>query len=157
MPRLLKSKTVIDEIDSGLARAYPKEPFLREELEDVYQGLVNSLRWAVLRHAKAEADSGGLFKLDTLVTSEHFSTSFLTRDEIVNRIADTSGLEPEISSGVLSMLERFIHDQSMRYGSLEIEYVGTVTAESGGGYTIELSSDLRISPGMEMGRGLAAY
>ncbi|MGH9871197.1 MAG: hypothetical protein ACRD9S_01885 [Pyrinomonadaceae bacterium] len=153
----LKSNTVIDEIVSGLSRDYPDEPFLREEIEEVFQGLINSLRWAALRHARAGAESGGLFKLNRLVTSDHFSTSLLTRDEIVNRVANTSGLDTEISSSILAVLDSLIDDQLARYGSLDMEYVGTITKDSDKGYAIELSSDLRIAPGMDMGRGLAAY
>jgi hypothetical protein len=142
---------VASSVGEALMSRFPGEQFLPEELNGVYEAIVNSLRWAAIREAKYNSENGGLFKLELLETTDRFCTERMTREEIVARIKNTSGLDVEMSAAALSTVESIVDSIVYPKGDepaidLLLEFIGTIKGLEGYRYSIELTKQLSISP-----------
>ena len=137
---------------------FPEEDFLQEELYGVIRGVITSLRWAALEEAQDYCEEGKLTKpVDTIRTTEHFTHRSIGRQEIIDRIANTSGLDEEMSSQALTTIENAI-DGALEHDSIvEVELVGRIQSTPTHEYFIELDKNLQIKPhGSSEGTPLAA-
>ena len=129
------------------SQLFPEEVLLQEELYGVIRGLINSLRWAALEEAQDSCEEGKLTKsIDTIRTTEHFNSSRMGRPEIIDRIANTSGLNDEMSSHALTTIENEI-DNAFAFDSVvEVELIGRIQSTLTHEYFIELDKNLQIEP-----------
>ena len=143
-----KTIDLIFSIDKELKKSFPETQILAEEIEGVVQGLVNTVKWSVLRSAIEQAHGGLLGSgVGIVETSDSFSSSWMNREEILNRIENTSGLPEEISSEALKIIESIVAAVVAQGSVLEIEHIGQIRARKGGGYSIDLAKELQILSG----------
>lgn len=153
----LRVEDVVPFISRELELRYPDEQFLPDELEGVIQGLVNSVRWSVLRMAREQLQSGASdFTIESIVTSDLFSSRLMRRDEIVGRIENTSGLTEEMSEHSLRIVESVVRAVTDEGGIIEFEHIGLIRASQSGGYIIELDKEMTLRSGSKAGAVVGA-
>lgn len=153
-------KYFLTQLNDELSKKFPDEQFLYEELDGIMQGLINSVRWSALRFAQTRVEDGYLFKVESVETADHFCSEWMGREEIVDRIENTSGLPTDIASYALSLIEITIdnvvfHEKTPE--ALEIENLGTIQPGRNKEYIIDLGRELRVSPGIGLDGGLSAF
>lgn len=121
-------------IRDALQSVFTEEQFLNGELEGVVYGLVNSIRWTALRAAREQAINESQMvegaegkvilnnPIETLETVNRFSSKWMDRDEIVQRIENTSGLTTEMAEIGLRMIENVV-DQVIVIDRSEINII----------------------------------
>jgi len=106
MKELLMEDLIIH-LNDELGKSFPGEVFLREELEGVYQALINCV-WRSARKLHKQQPGDRLKSLDV---SKNFSTVQMKYSEIVNQVQNTSGLGSRMSSRALKVLEKRIGEE----------------------------------------------
>jgi hypothetical protein len=143
---LATRESLMNELERTLAEALPSSPNLALQASGTIQGLVNSLRWAVLASAGASAAGPRLQDpVLTLVTNDHFGSKWINRSQIVARIKVTAGISAFAAETVLQRLEHYVEEHLSAQGSVELAHIGRIE-RSGNGYAITLSDDLAIRP-----------
>jgi hypothetical protein len=140
-PKSVAEGDLVRTLDTALSTAFEDETFLPAEIDAVLQAFVTSIRWAVIRVA---GSGTSLRFVDTLHTDYTFSSAWMTRGEILNRIEDTSGLPPEAAETALTALEEFVTSELKVHQAVEIEDIGTVRRKPDGGLVIHLVPDLQF-------------
>jgi|GEM_PF-3160449 hypothetical protein len=159
--KVISVQLYIDTLMSNLHERYPNEQFLLEEIDAIIQALMNSISWSALRTAQAEAQNGIIVRpVEMLETVDHFCTNVMSREEIVSRISDTSGLSDEISVQALEIIESITDSMLGDAGQIFIEHIGTIFRHESGAYSIALAADVVIQPdsgkGVEIPRSASA-
>lgn len=133
-------------LNSALEREFPGEEFLEVELYAVFQALFGSLRWAALRNCKEISGSQGVTEdFAVLETTDHFSSKWLERQEIVDRIVHTSGLSQELSDAALRALESIIDNRLREFREpVDLEDIGRIEAHDLHAYRIEFAERLIV-------------
>lgn len=138
----LEMKDLISYLDEELGKRFADEQYLREELEGVLQGLVNSIRWSVL----ADFEISGVLTVDTLEVFKNFSSRWMKQEEVVSRLGATSGLTKEVASYALEAIQHKIEEILNHQPNVEIEHIGKVSLLGPERYIIELAEELKVHP-----------
>lgn len=112
---------LIARIRDALQYNFPDDQFLDGELEGVIHGLINSVRWTVIRAAREQTNNSQMREsaegkvtlnedIGTLETINRFSSRWMDREEIVYRIENTSGLSTEMAEVGLKMIENVVDE-----------------------------------------------
>src|SRR5689334_3033274 len=97
MPTLTVS-VLINRLSAVLAERFPNDEFSIEELQCIVRALISSVRWTALSEAKDAMKDGKLVEeIRTIRTNDHFASSSVSRNDILDRISYTSGLDRSIS------------------------------------------------------------
>lgn len=137
----LKIEALIAGLGAKLEEKFVGEQFLREELEAVLQGLVNSIRFSAIRFLERTNS----IHVDYLVISRDFSNESMKLSEIVDRIQNTSGLSKEMASYALTVIGETIEIEVKRERELDVEHIGRIKLLDQR-YNLELSEELRVHP-----------
>jgi hypothetical protein len=124
-----------------LNASFPEAEFVFAELDSIMIGLYNSIRWSIVRRADSEP---GRPVLD-LPTTDCFASPWMSRDEIVQRISDTSGLEDEMADIALRSIESAVRLSLSENDALAIPPLGVIT-KGRHGFVIELSDNFQLKP-----------
>jgi hypothetical protein len=148
---LVDWEMLMNELYRALVRSVPGEKFIPAEAQGVLQGLVHSLRSAVLMTAKEQARGVPLTQaVVTFETTDGFCSVRVDRTEIEACIQDASGISPKAARMALMWLERYVRARLVQTDAIYVDHIGRVRV-SGHGFRIELAPELQIHP-----RSLAA-
>lgn len=148
---LVDWEMLMNELYRALVRSVPGEKFIPAEAQGVLQGLVHSLRSAILMNAKEQARGLPLAQaVVTFETTDGFCSARVDRNEIEACIQDASGISAKAAQVALMWLERYVRARLVQTDVIDVDHIGRVRV-SGRGFRIELAPELQIHP-----RSLAA-
>src|ERR1039458_7872645 len=129
------------------------EDFLPAETDGVLYALLNSIRWSVLRFAAEQKNHNPSAPIQDLRTENVFSTKWVSREEIVNRIMDMSGFDKKIAELALTAIEDTVKMNLEKNGwIIEVEQIGIIKASN----PPDLSYEISLADGMKLGPALRA-
>ncbi|MEK6320821.1 MAG: hypothetical protein AABN33_03965 [Acidobacteriota bacterium] len=150
--RKYKLEDFIAALAYRLDTKYPEETVLEAELYASVQALFTSLRWTALRLAKKLLDGGLLGEgVSKLETTDHFASEWMSREEIVYRIMDTTGFNEEMSAYSLSAIEEIVdsalsEEAIVRGATVTIVGIGDIQSLGYPRYRINLVATLSVVP-----------
>ncbi len=124
---------LLPEVFDWHVKRYRRTDLLDVERTFVYEALLNSLRWTVLRRAADEASVSVSFSFQELRTTDRFAARWMARREIVDRIQHSSGLARSLANVALLLIEARVDLTlaSSADGEVVITSLGSIrTAES---------------------------
>lgn len=131
----LNTKDLMRVFEDALVTHYPQERFASAELAGIVQAVVNVVGWSALR--AAHTGKG----IRHISVRHDLSNEWMDREDILNQIESTSGLDAEMSELALGALGQRILNADVLF----IEHVGVVARREGGAYRLELSEELRLA------------
>lgn len=123
----LRLTELIPPLFDSAVQSHTQRVLLPAEKEAILIGVVNSMRWSVLRRARGVENSEQVFKVEYLETSDRFDNHWMPRSEIVNRLSVSSGLDVSLASLSLFFIEMRIDLFLMSNEDLFVEGLGTFT------------------------------
>jgi catabolite regulation protein CreA len=138
---------LLQKVLNELKERYPKESFLEEELQSIVRGLITSLRWIALEQAEQHTENGKLTtSVSSIVTSDHFALGATDRQNIIERIVYTSGLDEAMAKVALNTIENEVDNCISLGGVVEVEFIGEIRSATPPEYVIDLDESLQIKP-----------
>ena len=141
MANTIYAKQLIVGCWEHLSYRFPDEDFVFAELDGVLTGFYNSIRWSVLRRARQAPSQEAIIDLPT---TKDFASKWMGRDEIIDRIADTSGLEDTMAETCLTSIEVAVALSLAENETVAIPPIGVVT-KARRGYLIQLDKALQLN------------
>jgi hypothetical protein len=136
---VVKTEEIVETIAVALDAVEPDEVFAEPVLYLTLHGLFNGQQWAVTKNVRQLIDEGRFEGSFTVFeTSDHFSSQWMTREELVYCISDTSGLSEPYADIVLKTIEGIVDHYLERFSPVVIEFLGSIERLGPGGFRIEL-------------------
>jgi hypothetical protein len=107
-----------------LVQKYTSKVLLAPERESILHSLINSIQWTVLRQVREEKEKEGAPDyIDELRTSDRFTSKWMSRLEVVDRIEYSSGLGRPLAQLALLLIEMRVDLALVAGDGLSIESV----------------------------------
>ena len=135
-------RQLIVAIYDALKEEFPKEHVLYVELDSVITGFQNSLCWSALRNPNSSVEN----PINTIIVESSFESEWMPRPEIVDRIANTSGLNQTMSASCLKAIETMISRAMAEADVVVLEPICTLRRAEEGRYELELNGPFRVQP-----------
>lgn len=128
-------------IHNGFREAFPETYPTYDELDAVIAGFQNSLCWSVLRIPDNSIET----PTNSIRVNPSFQSDWMQRSEIVERIADTSGLGDAMSDFALAMIETMVAEAMTKSEVVALEPV-CILGRVEGGYDLQLKGPFMLQP-----------
>src|SRR5215208_1135548 len=141
----IRARYIQRDLSQALQEQFPEEQVLPQELQGVFQALVNSIGWSVYELiSETGTDRAYRSSRLELSTYDSFDNQWMTRDEVVARIENTSGLPHNMADYALEFMKTLLHVHLQREDAVYVEHVGRIRSNDGAGFVIQPAEEHRL-------------
>lgn len=135
------------EIQGALLADFPEDQFLPEETRSVVLGLISCIRWTAVRQFSFLRQNQEQVTLETIHTTNIFTSEWMSKDEVLARIEATTGFDSATATVAFEFLISRISLAIRSNDSIHLEGAGNISRQEDGAFLIELDEMMRLRSG----------